>query len=259
MAVSQSRTLRVSVCDPVPIIREGLCSAIDSQSDIDVVAAVGSGQEVIGVVEQLHPDVLITDIEPNGVSCDELAKVIHAGGEAPVQALIFTEPRDDQTVMRCLEVGVRGFLTKDADLGQLTQAVRALSRGEAALAPPVARKVLNWFFWREVLPGQYGGSAATGLSLRECEVLRLLAGGMSNDEIACKLCLSEATIRTHTYRLRRKLNLRSRAQLISLALHSGLAAARFPGTPMALADQRVTLPGVGAAVPAPAGPKRQVT
>lgn len=202
---------------------------MNSETDIDVVATVGSGREMLGVVERFHPDVLVTDIEPTGVSCADLARVMHADGAAPPQALIFSALRDDETVLRCLEAGVKGFLAKDADLEEVPRAIRALCRGEAVLGPPVTRKLLNWFFWREALPGQESSSAATGLSRREREVLRLLASGLSNDEIACKLCLGEATIRTHTYRLRRKLKLKSRAQLISFALRSGLARGLAPG------------------------------
>ncbi|HEU5158503.1 MAG TPA: response regulator transcription factor [Streptosporangiaceae bacterium] len=217
---------RVLVCDELPIIREGMRTALTAESGIEVVGTTDSGIEALIMARRLHPDVIITDAPLSGLSGIELTRRLsHEPLRPTPKVLVFTSRDDDVKIMNFLEAGATGLVVKETGTEEVAAAIRVVAAGGAMLAPCVARKLLDWFFRREARPGGEVNVAASSLSAREREVLALVARGMSGMEIAKELQITEATARTHIYRIRRKLDLRNRAQLVAFAYRFGLAPA----------------------------------
>lgn len=217
---------RVVVCDALPVIREGMRTVLAAEPDIEVVGTTDSGIEALVMTRRLHPDVVITDATLSGLSGIELTRRLRREVlEPPPNVLVFTPRDDDVKIMSFLEAGATGLVVKETGTDEMATAVRAVAAGEAMLAPCVTRKLLDWFFQREARPAGPVNAAAAGLSPREREVLGLVARGMSALEIAKELQITEATVRTHIYRIRHKLELRNRAQLVAFAYRYGLAPA----------------------------------
>lgn len=224
-------TVRVLICDSAPVIRHGLAEMLGAQSDIDVVATTDDGREAVTLVSRLSPDVLITDSAVTGMPGPEVARRALAAGGLSLQVLMFSSQLDDASIMRALEAGVYGYLPKDAAADEVVRAVRALASGGAAASGQVTRRLIDWLFWREAQPISPARHALESLTGREREVMRLVARGMSNAEIATWMSLEESTVRSHAYHLRQKLALRDRAQLIAFAYQSGFSVPTVPGVP----------------------------
>jgi DNA-binding NarL/FixJ family response regulator len=219
-------TTRVLVCDELPVIREGMRTVLTAEPDIEVVGTTDSGIEALVMTRRLRPNVVITDATLSGLSGIELTRRLQREATKPVpNVLVFTPRDDDMKIMSFLEAGALGLVVKETGTDEMAAAVRVVAAGEAMLAPCVTRKLLDWFFQRQARPNGQVSFAAAGLSPREREVLGLVARGMSGLEIAKELQITEATARTHIYRIRHKLELRNRAQLVAFAYRFGLAPA----------------------------------
>jgi DNA-binding NarL/FixJ family response regulator len=210
--------IRVVVADDQGLVRAGLCSILATQADIDVVGEAGDGDEAVRVVRDTGPDVVLMDVRMPGTDGIEAARRL-AG--ASTRILMLTTFDMDEYVYAAMKAGASGFLLKDAPPESLVEAVRAAARGDALLAPAITRRLVEEFV-RRPAPGATSPEALAPLTPRERDVLAEVARGRSNAEIAGRLFLSEATVKTHVTRMLTKLHLRDRAQAVVLAYESGL-------------------------------------
>jgi DNA-binding NarL/FixJ family response regulator len=212
--------IRVAIADDQDLVREGLCMMLDAEPDIQVVAEVANGREALDAARKSDPDVVLMDIRmPELDGIEATARLVSAGARARI--LILTTFDLDEYVYRAMKAGASGFLLKDASREQLAAAVRTVAAGEALLAPAITRRLIEDFCHRPP-PSAAIPPAAEELSTRELEVLRQLAQGRSNAEIAAELFLSEATVKSHVARMLAKLGLRDRVQAVVLAYETGI-------------------------------------
>jgi DNA-binding NarL/FixJ family response regulator len=219
-------SIAVVVADDQGMVRSGLRSLLEQASDIEVVGEAADGQEALSAVRRLRPDVALMDIRmPN---LDGLAATRTLVGEATTSRILVLTTYDlDEYVFEALRAGASGFMLKDAPAEELVGAIRVLAAGEALLAPAVTRRVIEAFA-RLPVPSAVHASALAELTSREVDVLRLLARGLSNAEIARELVVSGATVKTHVSRVLVKLGLRDRIQAVIFAYESGLIAPAPP-------------------------------
>ncbi len=211
--------IRVLIVDDQELVREGLRMLLDAEDDIEVVGEADDGKDALTEARRLDPDVILMDVRmPELDGIEATTRLVASGSRSRV--LMLTTFDLDEYVYRALKAGASGFLLKDVTREQLTHGVRTIASGESLLAPAVTRRLIADF----CLGPQPGGipEATTTLSDRELEVLRLLARGLSNAEIADTLVLSEATVKSHVGQVLAKLNLRDRAQTIVFAYETGL-------------------------------------
>jgi DNA-binding NarL/FixJ family response regulator len=212
--------IRVLVADDQTLVRSGFRLILDAQADIDVVGEAGDGTEALALARELSPDVVLMDIRmPKLDGLDATRKLMAANGSPRV--LVLTTFDADEYVYAAMRAGASGFLLKDVRAEQLAEAVRTVAAGETLLAPTVTRRLIERFMRRPV-PGEQRPERLAELSDRELEVLRLVAQGLSNREIAATLFVSEATVKTHVTRVLSKLELRDRVQAVVLAYECGL-------------------------------------
>jgi len=213
--------IRVVIADDQDLVREGLRMMLEAEADIEVVGEAGNGAEALDAARAHDPDVLLMDIRmPELDGLEATARLV--GSNARTRVLVLTTFDLDEYVYRAMKAGASGFLLKDANREQLAAAVRTVAAGEALLAPAITRRLIE-DFCRRPPPSAGPPAAADELSPRELEVLRLLAQGMSNAEIAGELFLSGATVKSHVARILSKLDLRDRVQAVVLAYESGIA------------------------------------
>ncbi len=206
--------------DDQEMVREGFSALLDAQDDIEVVGSAGDGVAAVTAVRRLLPDVVLMDIrmpEMDGLAATRLL----AADEHPVKVLVLTTFDLDDYVYEALRAGASGFLLKHAPARELLDAVRVVARGEALLAPSITKRLIEDFVRSQPVQG-VRPRALTALTDRETEVLRLVAQGLSNTEIAGHLFLAEQTVKTHVSRVLMKLGLRDRAQAVIAAYESGL-------------------------------------
>ncbi|MEV0306028.1 LuxR family two component transcriptional regulator [Nonomuraea fuscirosea] len=216
--------IRIVLADDQPLVRAGLRALLESTSDMEVVAAAADGEEAVSVVRSSLPDVVLMDIRMPGTDGLEATRRIRADPElAGTRVLILTTFEFDQYVFEALRAGASGFLVKNIEPDHLRQAVRATMRGESLLAPNVTRRLIERF----VRPAGDGAEGLSALTDRERDVLALVAEGLSNAEIAERLFLSPATVKTHLHRIMTKLDARDRAQLVIQAYEVGLVRPRW--------------------------------
>lgn len=213
-------TVRVLVADDQPLVREGLRKIFDADPELQVVADVGDGRAAVEAVGRLGPDVVVMDIRMPVLDGIEATRQVSCLDNAP-RVLVLTTFDLDEYVFGALRAGASGFLLKDALPENLIAAVHTLARGDALLDPAVTRTVVERFAGASEPDG---GSAEhlADLSQREREVLLLLVEGCSNREIARRLFVSEATVKTHVMAVLRKLGLRDRIQAVIFGYESGL-------------------------------------
>jgi DNA-binding NarL/FixJ family response regulator len=213
-------TIRVLVADDEELVRTGLRLILDTETDIEVVGEASNGRQVVEMSTALQPDVVLLDIRMPEMDGLEATRLLLGGGSTS-KVVVLTTFDLDQYVYDALQAGASGFLLKDAPAHQLVDAVRAAAAGDALLAPSVTRRLITEFARRgpRVAP-----STVQALTERELEVLRLLARGLSNAEIAVELFIAEGTVKTHVARLLSKLGVRDRVQAVVLAYQSGLAS-----------------------------------
>ncbi|MGE0135975.1 MAG: response regulator [Dehalococcoidia bacterium] len=214
----------VLIVDDQELIREGFRGLIDVEADLDVVGAASDGAEGVELARELRPDVVVMDIRMPVMDGLEATRQIRSDPELQgTHVLILTTFHLDEYVFAALRAGASGFLLKDAPIGELRNAIRVVATGEALLAPSVTRTLIEEFV-RRPEPVTRGPSGATfgELTAREVEITRLVAEGLSNSEIAERLVLSHATVKTHISRILAKLELRDRVQLVIAAFEAGL-------------------------------------
>ncbi|AWT46463.1 MULTISPECIES: response regulator [Streptomyces] len=215
-------SLRVVVADDQELVRSGFSMILDAQPDIEVVAEAGDGAEAVAAVERHAPDVLLLDIRMPVMDGLEAARRVCAGSACKV--VMLTTFDLDEYVYEALYAGASGFLLKDVRRDDLVHAVRVVAAGDSLLAPAVTRRLVADLVRRrraraaeEVTPGRLDV-----LTAREVEVLRMLARGLTNAEIATTLFVSEHTVKTHVSNVLSKLGLRDRVQAVICAYETGL-------------------------------------
>jgi DNA-binding NarL/FixJ family response regulator len=217
-------SVRVLIADDQALVRGGFRMILEAKEDVEVVGEAGDGAEAVALVERLQPDVVLMDVRMPGVDGLEATRRIAASGSS-ARIVILTTYDVDEYVFSALRAGASGFLLKDVRPGELTDAVRVVARGDALLAPAVTRRLLDRF--AGVLPDASAGpSDLDELTEREVEVLRFVAFALSNAEIAARLVLTEATVKTHVSSVLRKLGLRDRVQAVVFAYDVGLVRPR---------------------------------
>jgi DNA-binding NarL/FixJ family response regulator len=212
--------IRVLIADDQALVRAGFASILAGQEDIDVVGEAADGGEAADAVERLRPDVALMDIRMPGVDGIEATRRIVARG-LPTRVLVLTTFDVDEYVYAAMKAGASGFLLKTAPPSQLVASIRTVATGDALLAPSVTRRLVEQFV-RRPPPGAAVPAGLEDLTERELEVMRLLARALSNAEIAARLVVSEATVKSHVNRILMKLGLRDRTQAVVLAYETGL-------------------------------------
>jgi len=213
-------SVKIVVADDHEVVRAGFAALLDTQPDFTVVGTASDGAEAVKISRELRPDVVLMDVRMPGTDGIEATRQLTAGADGP-HVIILTTFDLDEYVYDALCAGASGFLLKDVTGERLFDAVRVVAAGEALLAPAVTRRLISEFArLRPTAPAP--PAAVSELTPRETEVLRLLAEGLSNPEIADRLVITEETVKTHVSRVLHKLALRDRAQAVVLAYESGL-------------------------------------
>jgi DNA-binding NarL/FixJ family response regulator len=211
--------IRVLIADDQELVRTGFRVILNAERDIEVVGETSDGRETVEAAGLLGPDVVLMDIRMPNLDGIEATRRI-AKRESSPRVLILTTFDLDEYVYEALRAGASGFLLKDAGADELLHAVRVVAAGDALLAPSITRRLIEDYARRPAKREQ--PAALAELTARELEVLRLLARGLSNADIARELVLGEATVKTHVARIFAKLDLHDRAQAVVLAYESGL-------------------------------------
>ncbi len=215
-----SEAIKVLIADDQALVRGGLAAMLDAQDDIKVIGQADDGGVAVDEAIRLRPDVVLMDIRMPKVDGIEATRRLNAHAGAP-KVLILTTFDLDEYVYESMRAGAAGFLLKDARPDRLADAVRTVAAGDSLLAPAVTRRLVERFV-RLPSPDAAREQAFAELTERETEVVKLIARGMSNAEIATELHLSDATIKTHITRILAKLGLRDRVGVVILAYESGL-------------------------------------
>jgi DNA-binding NarL/FixJ family response regulator len=218
-------TIRVLVVDDEELVRTGLRLILDAEPDIGVVGTASDGRQAVAEVRRLCPDVVLMDIRMPGLDgLEATRRILTEPDVPPCKVVILTTFDVDEHVYEALRAGASGFLLKDVPADQLAHAVRVAAAGEALLAPSVTRRLIASFA-RPAAPAPVPVAGLSELTPRELEVLTLLAEGLSNAEIATRLFVGEATVKTHVARILTKLGVRDRVQAVIAAFRSGLVSA----------------------------------
>ena len=217
-----SRAIRIIVADDHQVVRTGFAALLDTQPDFTVVGTADDGAEAVKIARELRPDVALMDVRMPNMDGIEATRQLTESGTGGPRILILTTFDLDEYVYDALCAGASGFLLKDVTAERLFDAVRVVASGEALLAPTVTRRLISEFAKiRRPAPAAATPALAT-LTPRETEVLRLVAEGLSNPEIAARLVVTEETVKTHVSRVLAKLGLRDRTQAVVAAYESGL-------------------------------------
>jgi DNA-binding NarL/FixJ family response regulator len=218
-------SIRVVVADDQDIVRAGFSALLDTQPDISVVGSAGDGEEAVRVCREHGPDVALMDVRMPVMDGIEATRQLAAGGDGGPRVLVLTTFDLDEYVYDALRFGASGFLLKDVAAERLFDAVRVVAAGDALLAPAVTRRLIGEFARLRPRPAPRP-ERLEALTTRETEVLRLVAEGLSNAEVAARLVVSEETVKTHVSRVLMKLDLRDRTQAVVVAYESGLVVPR---------------------------------
>ena len=213
--------VRVLVCDDQALIRTGFTTIIDAQPDLEAVGECGDGRAAVDLARRLRPDVVVMDVRMPVLDGIEATRQLAGAGVAhPIKVLVVTTFNLDEYVYEELRAGASGFLLKDAPPAQLLHGIRTVATGAALLAPEVTRQLVGKYAAR-IRPAE-DTPVDDALTPRELEVLRLIAGGLSNSEIAAALVISQETVKTYVSRILTKLDLRDRVQAVVYAYRRGL-------------------------------------
>ena len=210
--------IRVLIADDQRAVREGLAMLVELTDDIEVVGTAANGVEAVQLAAELHPDVVLMDLRMPEMEGAEATRTIRAA-EPDTHVLVLTTYADDDSLFPALQAGAHGYLTKDASAEEIERAIRAVADGHTHLDPAIQQRlvttVLSTTAQNPTLPDE--------LTTREIEVLKLIAAGLSNTEIAATLVVSAATIKTHINHIFQKTGARDRAQAVRYAYQHGLA------------------------------------
>lgn len=240
-------TIRVLVADDQALVRTGFRMILDAHDDLEVVAEAVDGLDAIDAVQRTRPDVVLMDVRmPNLDGVEATRRLSGPGIERPTKVLILTTFDLDEYVFGALEAGASGFLLKDTPPEDLVRAVRVVASGDALVDPAVTRRLIETFVAARTAAGSPGlpatpdhatpapgagepARAVASLTDRELEVLRTIAAGLSNAEIATRLFVSETTVKTHVGHILTKLAVRDRVQAVVFAYEHGIVAPGHPG------------------------------
>jgi DNA-binding NarL/FixJ family response regulator len=210
------------VADDHEVVRAGFAALLDTQPDFTVLGTASDGGEAVRVCRDLKPDVVLMDVRMPSLDGIEATRQLAGTGESGPRVLILTTFDLDEYVFDALRAGASGFLLKDVTAERLFDAVRVVAAGEALLAPAVTRRLISEFTRLRPAKDAAPAAALGALTPRETEVLRLVAEGLSNPEVAQRLVVTEETVKTHVSRILAKLGLRDRTQAVVAAYESGL-------------------------------------
>lgn len=213
--------MRVLIADDQALVRGGFRMILESQPDIEIVAEAEDGAQAVALARELAPDIVLMDIRMPGMDGLEATRRLALDGPTGVHVLVLTTFDADEYVYGALKAGAAGFLLKSAPPARLVEAVRLVASGEALLAPTITRRLIEGYV-RRPAPGTRSPKEVEHLTDRELDVLKQIARGLSNAEIAAALVVSEATVKTHVNRILQKLHLRDRVQAVVLAYETGL-------------------------------------
>ncbi|RSN52535.1 DNA-binding response regulator [Amycolatopsis sp. WAC 04182] len=214
--------VRVLVCDDQMLVRTGLVTIIDAQPDLEVAGECGDGRTAVDLAARLRPDVVVMDVRMPVLDGIEATRLMAGAGVAePGKVLVVTTFNLDEYVYRALRAGASGFLLKDAPPDRLLNGIRTVADGAALLDPEVTRRLVGRYAAR-IRPPEDEAPDGSPLTPRELEVLRLIADGLSNSEIAATLMISQETVKTFVSRMLAKLGLRDRVQAVIYAFRHGL-------------------------------------
>lgn len=214
-------SIRVIIVDDQPVVCAGVARILGPEDGFDVVATLGDGDVVPSAVAELAPDLVLMDVRMPRVNGPEAVRLLHDAGGRPPPVLMFTTFDEDDVLWSALESGAAGFVLKDCSAEDLIAACRAVAAGGAWLDPKVAPRVMA-AFRRRVVPAMRERSRAVELTERELDVLRHMARGATNGELADRLSVSEATVKSHVGSIFSKLGARDRAAAIVYAYDHGL-------------------------------------
>ena len=219
--MTAGRAVRIVVADDQTVVREGIAMLLGLLPGLEVVGAAADGEEAVRLVAEKAPDVVLMDLRMP--RCDGVEATRRIRTEYPgTQVVVLTTFADDESLFPALKAGARGYLTKDAGGDEIVRAVHSVLSGDAGLSPSIQRRLLERLSQPEPAAA-VATEAPDGLTARETEVLVLIAEGLTNQEIARRLHVSTATVKTHISRILTKLALRDRVQLVVFAFEHGLA------------------------------------
>lgn len=216
--MTQPPTIRLLVVDDHAIVRRGIRALLAEIDDIEMVGEAADGEEALARAESLRPDVVLMDLAMPRMDGIEATRRLTSGGRGP-GILVLTSFAADDKVFPAIKAGALGYLLKDSEPSELVEAIRQVHRGQPSLAPAIARKVLM-----EMRQSTQRPPTPEPLTERELDVLRLVAVGLTNPEIAERLVVTEATVRSHVSNILGKLHLANRVQATLYALHEGLVS-----------------------------------
>lgn len=212
--------IRLLLCDDHPVVRDGLAAILSTQSDFEVIGEASTGTEAVQKAIALKPDVILLDLEMPDLDGAEALKQIRAA-QPEARAIVFTAFDTDERIVSAVQAGAHGYLLKGVPREELFKAIRVVSEGGSLLQPVIASKLLN-----HVRARRDEAEEAEPLTDREMEVLRLLAQGKSNKEIAATLVISERTVKFHVSSIMGKLGASNRTEAVSIAAGRGLVSLR---------------------------------
>ena len=220
--ISVEPQVRIVVADDHQVVRAGFAGLLETQPDFAVVGTAGDGAEAVRICRELRPDVVLMDVRMPGMDGIEATRQLAGQDGAAPRVLILTTFDLDEYVYDALCAGASGFLLKDVTAERLFEAVRVVAAGEALLAPAVTRRLISEFARLRPHAATLPAGRLAALTPRETQVLKLVAEGLSNPEIAARLVVTEETVKTHVSRVLAKLGLRDRTQAVVAAYESGL-------------------------------------
>ena len=226
-----SSTIQIVVADDHQVVRTGFAELLRTQPDFTVVGTASDGVDAVRICRELRPDVVLMDVRmPTMDGIEATRQLVGSQPDGP-RILILTTFDLDQYVYEALRAGASGFLLKDVSAERLFEAIRVIAAGDALLAPTVTRRLISEFALLRPTSDAASTAALAALTPRETQVLRLVADGMSNAEIAARLFVTEETVKTHVSHVLSKLGLRDRTQAVVVAYESGLVVpgSRAPG------------------------------
>ncbi|HEY4334172.1 MAG TPA: response regulator transcription factor [Ilumatobacteraceae bacterium] len=224
-------TVRIVVADDHQVVRDGFAGLLETQPDFAVVGTASDGAQAVRVCRETQPDLVLMDVRMPTMDGIEATRHIVAAAGHPTRVLILTTFDLDEYVYDALRAGASGFLLKDVTAERLFDAVRVVAGGDALLAPGVTRRLISDFARQRPQPDATRMSVLANLTPRETQVLRLVAEGLSNPEIAARLYVTDETVKTHVSRVLNKLGLRDRTQAVVTAYETGLVVPRFNQPP----------------------------
>jgi len=208
--------IKILIADDHPVVREGLSAMLSEEQDIQVVGEAGNGAEAVDKAQELQPDIVLMDLRMPEVDGVEAMRQIGAVNP-DIRFIVLTTYDNDEYIFKGIEAGARAYLLKDAPREELFKAIRAVHKGESLIEPAIAGKVLDRF---AELSRQ--AQVVEALSGREVEVLKLMAKGAANKEIAAELSISESTVKTHIQTIFQKLGVGDRTEAVTEAIKKGI-------------------------------------